>query len=166
MILGLAIGATTAAFAALEALVPVAPLRHFYRATLAVPEDMARFAVLFAVLALLLTALGLYAVVAFAVAQRRREIGLRLALGAQPRAAVGLAVRQIILPAAAGLAAGAIGAWAAGRLLADQLFQVHPADPLTFAAALAALAAIAAVAAYVPGRRAARINPAESLRCE
>lgn len=161
-----AIRAVAARIDATQAVFGAQPLQQNYRAVLAMPQDMARFAMLFAALALLLTALGLYALVAFAAAQRRREISLRLALGAPPRAAIGLVVGQVTVAAGIGLAAGAIGAWAAGRLLASQLFRVRPADPLTFACSLAALAAIAACAAYVPARRAARIDPAESLRCE
>ncbi len=141
-------------------------LDYNYEQAFASQRQMAGVALAFAVLALLLTGLGLYAVVAYAVAQRRREIGLRLALGAQRREAVAVVLGQGLGLTTIGLAVGVLGAWFASRLLTSQLFHVRPGDPATFLAAVAVLAAVAAGACYLPARRAARVDPAESLRCE
>ncbi len=149
-----------------QALFYLHKLDHNYQQAFSSQRQMAEAALAFAGLALLLTGLGLYAVVAYAVAQRRREIGLRLALGAQRREAVAWVLRQGLWPCAIGLAGGVVGAWFASRLLAGQLFDVHPGDPAVFLAAVAVLAAVAAGACYLPARRAARVDPAESLRCE
>ena len=120
----------------------------------------------FATLALFLAAMGTYAVLAYSVAARRQEFGIRMALGAATRDLVGLVMRQGIKLAAAGLAIGLIGSFAATRLLAFMLYDVSPTDPPTFAAITLLLLAVAALACYVPARRAARINPTQALRYE
>jgi predicted permease len=115
---------------------------------------------------LLLAAIGIYGVIAYFVAQRTAEFGVRIALGATPRDILLVSARHGLLPIAIGLAAGAAAALAATRLMASALRGVSPTDPATFAAVLGVLAATAALAAYVPARRATRIDPTEALRAE
>ena len=121
---------------------------------------------LFAALALALTAVGLYGVVAYGVAQRTREFGIRLALGARPREVLHLVLRNAMRMAGAGVAAGIVGAVFATRLLGSALYDVHPLDPLTFAAVVGTLLAVALVASFVPARRATRVDPMQALRTE
>ena len=121
---------------------------------------------LFAVAALLLASLGIYGVVSYSVGQRTSEMGIRMALGAQPGAISGMVLRQGMAPVAAGLAAGAAGALGMGRLLGSLLFGVEAADPATMAGVALLLAAVAALASWVPARRATRIDPAVALRGE
>lgn len=120
----------------------------------------------FAVLALVLAAVGLYGVVAYGVSQRTREIGVRVALGAEPKAVVRLVVGGGLRLAAAGVAIGAVLAAAATRVLESMLYGVSPTDPLTFGTAALLVTAIALVASYVPARRALRVDPAEALRAD
>jgi predicted permease len=115
---------------------------------------------------LLLAAIGIYGVIAYFVAQRTAEFGVRIALGATPRDILLVSARHGLLPIGIGLVAGAAAALAATRLMASALRGVSPTDPATFAAVLAVLAATAALAAYVPARRATRIDPTEALRAE
>lgn len=121
---------------------------------------------IFAGLALVLALTGLYSVVAYGVTLRRREIGVRMALGALGRDVVGLLLRQGLVPLGAGLLAGAAGALIAGRAIASQLYQVSPYDPTTLLATAGLLAAAATFACWWPARRATRINPVEALRSE
>jgi ABC-type antimicrobial peptide transport system permease subunit len=120
----------------------------------------------FSVASLLLAAIGIYGLLAYSVTQRTREIGVRVALGAEPASIIRMVVasgaRMVITGAAAGLAA----ALALSGLLKSLLFGIGPRDPLTFIAAPAIFAAVALVAAYVPARRAARVSPMEALRAE
>lgn len=125
--------------------------------------DTALFAA-FAALAILLAALGLYGVLSHAVAQRRHELGIRLALGAQPKAVKWLVIRGAMPPAVAGVIAGLSGAFLLTRAMESLLFEVAPADPLTFAGSAASLLLVAAFAAWLPGVRAARTNPMSALR--
>jgi putative ABC transport system permease protein len=129
-----------------------------------------RFALLllgaFAAVGLLLALVGIYGVVGYAVARRRRELGIRLALGAAPVAVRNLVVRQSMAAVGAGAAVGAAAALALSRLLGSLLYEVGPADPPTFAAMAAILLSAALVASYLPARRTARIDPMETLRAE
>jgi predicted lysophospholipase L1 biosynthesis ABC-type transport system permease subunit len=118
-----------------------------------------------AALCLLLAALGLYSVMAYAVSQRTQEIGIRMALGAEGPAVVRLVVREGMILAGAGLLAGLAVAGVATRLVATMLV-VSALDPLVFAGASLFLASVALLASYVPGRRAARVSPVVALRCE
>jgi predicted permease len=119
---------------------------------------------LFAIVALGLAAIGIYGVMAYLVSQGTRELGIRLALGATPAAIVWLVGRHTVLIAAIGVASGAAVAFGLTRFMQSLLFEVHPADPLTFALIAGSLAIIALGAGYIPARRAARIDPVESLR--
>jgi len=120
----------------------------------------------FAVSALLLGAIGLYGVIAYSVSQRTREIGIRMALGAQSRDALRLIVGQGMKLALIGIVIGLAGALVLTRLLKTLLFGVSATDPLTFAVVVLLLAAVALLACYVPARRAAKVDPLASLRCE
>jgi predicted permease len=121
---------------------------------------------LFALIALALAATGVYAVLAFLVSQRLREIGLRIALGATPRRVVGWILSYAMRWTVAGILLGAAGAVAATRQIRSLLFQVSPADPWSFGAVAIVLVLAAMCAAYVPARRAARVDPAMTLRQE
>jgi predicted permease len=119
-----------------------------------------------AVLALGLTALGIFSVVAYLVAARTREMGVRLAIGASPESLVVLIIRQVFLPITIGLAAGVLLIWWGRGLAEAQLFRVETKDPMTLAAAGATVLFAALLAAYLPARRATRISPTEVLRAE
>jgi putative ABC transport system permease protein len=120
----------------------------------------------FAALASLLAAIGIYGVIAYTVVQRTREIGVRLALGAQPRDVVSMVVKKGLFVSSTGLVVGFAGALALSRLLASLLFGVSPLDLPTFAAVAAALAIMATVSTYLPGRAAAKVDPLVALRDE
>jgi predicted permease len=120
----------------------------------------------FAGLATLLAAIGLYGVLAFNVARRTREIGIRMALGASARQVRALVVREVAAIIVIGLATGLGAAYAAGELVKSVLFETPPADPWIFASAAAALGVIALAAAYVPARRATGVDPMIALRYE
>jgi putative ABC transport system permease protein len=118
----------------------------------------------FAVVAVLLAAIGVYGVLAYLVSQRTQEIGVRLAIGASPRDVVRLFLREGATLALVGLAAGLAGALAAARVMTVLLFGVTTSDPLTFASVAAALGVVALLASYLPARRAARVDPMTALR--
>jgi putative ABC transport system permease protein len=121
---------------------------------------------LFAIVAVLLAALGIYGVLMHTVAQRTREIGIRLALGANRREVVSLIVRQAVLLAVAGLAVGLVLAFGTTRLMTSLLFQVTPSDATTYALVAAGLLGVAILASYLPARRASRIDPVRALKYE
>jgi ABC-type antimicrobial peptide transport system permease subunit len=116
--------------------------------------------------ALLLTCTGVYGVVSRGVARRTREIGVRMALGADPRAVLGLVLSQALRLAALGIGAGLIGALSLNRSLAGLLYGVSPADPVTLLGASLALAAVTLLASYAPARSATRVDPTTALRGE
>jgi predicted permease len=118
----------------------------------------------FAVLALVLAAVGIYGVVAYLVTQRTREIGIRMALGARAANVVALVLREGMLPVIVGSAAGVIASIAATRTIRTLLFGVTPLDPLSIAAAPLLLASVALIACLIPARRAARVDPLVALR--
>ncbi len=121
---------------------------------------------MFAGAALLLAAVGIYGVIAYGVTQRTQEIGIRMALGAQRSDVLWMVVKQALVMALAGIVVGSTGALLLTRLMQGLLFQVKPADPVTFGVVSAILAAVAVLASYIPGRRATRVDPVIALRAE
>jgi ABC-type antimicrobial peptide transport system permease subunit len=107
-----------------------------------------------------------YAVISYSVAQRQREIGIRMALGAARGDILGLVLRQCMFLCALGIVAGLIAATALARTLRSMLFGVSPGDPASFLITVALLAAVALAAGYIPARRATRVDPLEALRYE
>ena len=118
------------------------------------------------VMALLLGTVGIYGVIAYSVSQRTREIGIRMALGAQRQELTGMFVRHGLLLTGIGAACGLVTAFLSMRFLSTLLFGVKPVDLLTYSAVSIGLAATALLASYVPSRRAATVDPVEALRGE
>lgn len=152
-----------------DPLIPVGTLERFDRRVgdaVALPRLYATLVGLFAAAALLLAALGVYGVMAHGVAQRQREIGVRLALGASPRGIGRMVLTEAGRLALAGALLGVVGATALGQLLERLLFGVSPYDPLTLAAVPAVLAGVTLLAAWIPARRAMRLDPLIAIREE
>jgi putative ABC transport system permease protein len=158
--------------AQMKSIDPALPLANFRTMDDLITNAMARprfstaLLILFAATALLLTAVGLYGVVAYATTQRTREIGIRVALGANNRNVLGLIIGQGMLPALAGLAIGLAGAFSLTRFLTNQLFEIKATDPLMFLAATSFLLIVVLAACSLPARRATKINPVVALRYE
>ena len=153
----------------LDPRLPVAQLRtmeEVVAGALAAPRFLTLLVGLFAVVALALAAIGTYGVLAYAVAQRTRELGLRVALGAQAADVRRMVLGEGARLAGLGLGLGVAGALAARQLLASQLFGVAPTDLATFAGVVGLLAAVALAACYLPARRATRVDPLTALRAE
>ncbi|MBZ5577334.1 MAG: ABC transporter permease [Acidobacteriia bacterium] len=144
----------------------IASMADLIRGTQAGPLFQMRLLGTFSLMALVLAAVGIYGVLAYSVTERTREIGIRIALGAERGAVLGLVMRQTLTLAAAGVAIGAAGALAATRVLAAYLFDVKPTDPGTLIAVIALLTTVAICAAWIPARRATRIDPTAALRYE
>jgi len=117
-------------------------------------------------MALLLGVVGIYGVVAYSVSQRTREIGIRMAVGAQLPTLIGMFVRQGMLLTSIGLVTGLLVSFAVMRLMSSLLFGVKAMDPLTYIAVSSGLAITALLACYLPSRRAAAVDPVEALRAE
>jgi putative ABC transport system permease protein len=149
-----------------EAPQAIATLQSVVHRTVAEPEFQARVLTAFSISGLLLAAIGIYGVLASAVVERRREIGVRMALGADRRSVTRMVVRQTARLAAIGVGIGLAGALAVTHVLASLLYNVTPTDAPAFAAAAAMLFAVALAAAIVPARRASRLDPNLVLRAE
>jgi len=134
--------------------------------SLSVEKLAAVLSTAFGVLATVLAAIGLYGVMAFLVTRRTREIGIRIALGAITGNVVWLVMREVLLLAGVGILIGLPAALAVTRLLASQLYEITPNDPVTIVGATLGIAAMAALSGYLPARRATRINPVTALRYE
>jgi predicted lysophospholipase L1 biosynthesis ABC-type transport system permease subunit len=163
------LGAVRQTAARVDPLVPIINLRtmrHQVRENLATERYVAAAAGTFATLATLLAVLGLYGVLAYAVAQRSREIGLRFALGAPAHRIRRMVLRQTVTMTSVGVALGVVAAWLLGRAARSVLFGVEAADPLALGGAAAVLAAVTLGAAYFPARRASRVDPIVVLRYE
>jgi len=120
----------------------------------------------FAALAFILASIGIFGIVSYSVAQRTREIGIRVALGAQQRDLLGLMLKETFRLTLLGLVLGLAGALAATRLLTSLLFGVKPTDPSTFVSLSLLLAFVSLLASYIPARRAAKVDPLVALRYE
>jgi putative ABC transport system permease protein len=134
--------------------------------SIAQPRFQAGLLNLFGAVALLLAAGGIYGVLAYSVTQRRREIGIRMALGAQKRNVVSLVIGQGMKLALSGVVIGVVSALALTRVLRNLLYEVTPTDPLTFAVVSLVLVAMALLACWLPAGRAAKVDPMEALRHE
>src|SRR6185503_4440019 len=121
---------------------------------------------IFAAVALLLAAIGIYGVISYSVAQRTHEIGVRMALGARQVDVVRMVARQVLIMAGIGIAIGGVLALASGSLITKLLFGVEPSDPITFVAVALGLAVVALVAAAVPAWQASRLDPVSALRAD
>jgi ABC-type antimicrobial peptide transport system permease subunit len=117
-------------------------------------------------MALLLGVIGIYGVISYSVSQRTREIGIRLALGAPLDEVIGMFVRHGLILSGLGAACGLTAAFALSRLMRSLLFEVSPADPLTYVSVSTGLILAAMLASYLPARRATRVDPVEALRTE
>jgi len=148
------------------AIASVRPMDHFLAASLAARKFNMELLVAFATTALLLAAVGLYAVVAYLVSQRTREIGIRLALGAAPRDILRLLIGQGMKLTLIGIAIGFVGAIVVTRLMRSLLFAVAPTDLVTFTISAVALTAVALLACFLPARRAMKVDPLVALRYE
>jgi putative ABC transport system permease protein len=121
---------------------------------------------MFGVVALVLAAVGIYGVMAYTVAQRTQEIGIRMALGARPMLVLGMVLKDGMALVGVGLAVGVIAALALGRLVASLLYGVSATDATTYLIIAGALASVALVAIVIPARRATRVDPMQALRSE
>ena len=145
---------------------PVRPMADLLAATVATRRLVMTLIGVFAGLALVLAALGIYSVVTCVVAERRGELAIRLALGAQPRGIVRLVVGEALITTAVGALGGLTVALALGRVVHSLLFQVTPTDPIALAIPIGLLLAVGIVASWAPGRTASRVDPMDALRAD
>jgi len=155
------------AVAELDPSLPLGGLRtmeqHLER-SLSKPRFFSTLVTAFGGLAVTLALIGIYAMMAWSVSERRQEFAIRLALGARGSAVIGMVLRQALMLAAAGVAAGLGAAWIASGVIAGMLYGIRPTDPSAFALTAVGVAAVALVACYVPARRALRVDPVSLLR--
>lgn len=164
-----AIPGVSAALRSVEPSVTLAdarPMAERLSASIADPRHAASLVAGFALVAALLAAIGIFGTLSYTVSMRRREIGVRLALGAKRQAVTGMIVRRGMAHAALGAALGVVASLIATRWLASKLFEVSPADPLTLGAVIVGLLMVALAASWAPARRAAAIDPAEAIRAD
>jgi putative ABC transport system permease protein len=156
-------------FKRLDATLPVANYRtmpELVEKATARPRFITLLLGLFAAIALMLTVVGLYGVVAYGVNQRTREIGIRVALGARRQNVMSLVIAQGARPAFVGVGVGTVGAFALMRLLTTQLYEIKPTDPATFGIVALGLLLVSLIACYIPARRATKVDPLTALRHE
>ncbi|MGH9319210.1 MAG: FtsX-like permease family protein, partial [Vicinamibacteria bacterium] len=144
----------------------VSPLTARVEESIFLDRAVAGLSAAFGMLASLLAAIGLYGVMSYAVTRRTREIGLRMALGAERAKVLGMVLKEVAALAAIGLLVGIPAGLGLGRLVSSQLFELSPWDPLTLVAATAISAGVAIVSGYLPARRASRLDPVRALRWE
>lgn len=144
----------------------VRTLEEIYEASMAQTSFTLVMLAIAGAMALLLSVIGVYGVIAYTVAQRRREVGIRIALGASPGVVKGMVLRQGLVLTGVGVALGLAAATSLSRLMSSLLFGVAPLDPATYAATAAVLLIAAMFATYIPARRAASVDPMETLRAE
>jgi len=135
-------------------------------ATLGSTRFLAALLGIFAAVALVLAAIGIFGVLSYAVAQRTREIGIRMALGAREGSVVRMVVRQAMTLVLTGVVVGTVAALFLSRTMTKMLFSVQPTDPVTFGSVALVLVGVALLACYVPARRATRVDPMTALRAE
>jgi putative ABC transport system permease protein len=158
--------------AALAEIAPEAPIHHMttmpdvIKASTTGERLVGWSLAAFAALALALAALGVYGVVAFSVTQRRREVAVRMALGAEPARVLGMILRESMGLVGAGALVGLVAALLLGRALASQLYGVAPRDPVTLVTIIALLASVAGLATLLPARRATKADPMTALRSD
>jgi predicted permease len=141
-------------------------VEHYYRMSMARTSFTLVMLGVAGGMALLLGVVGIYGVIAYSVSQRRREIGIRMALGAQQQSVSGMFVRQGLSLTVVGVACGLVTAIVVMRFMSSVLFKVNPVDPVTYLAVSIGILAVAFVASYLPARRAATVDPIETLRAE
>jgi ABC-type antimicrobial peptide transport system permease subunit len=164
-----AFGAVRQAVRQLDSNIPIYNLRtleHQIDQSLLNDRLITTLSTAFGVLATILAVIGLYGVMAYTVARRTREIGVRMALGAVAGDVIWLVMREVLVLVGSGLALGLVASWGLGRFVGSQLYGVTGSDPLTIAGACVLLASVAALAGYIPARRATRVNPVLALRYE
>ena len=155
------------AVAELDPTLPLGGLRtmeEHLRQSLSKPRFFSTLVTAFGALAVTLALIGIYAMMAWSVSERRQEFAIRLALGARGSTVIGMVLRQALGLAAAGIAAGLMAAWAAAGIIEGMLYGVQPTDPSAFALTAAGVAAVALLACYVPARRALHVDPVSLLR--
>jgi len=163
------VGAVRRQLADLDPQVPlskIAPMEEVISTAQARPRFLSVLLTIFSAVALVLAAVGIYGLLAYSVARRTKEFGLRMALGAQQQDVLGLVLKQGAIMVASGLFAGLIAAFALTRLMSSLLYHVRATDPLTFIVVLFGLALVAMLASYIPARRATKVNPTVTLRYE
>ena len=159
-----AIRQEVAAVDPLEPIAAVSTMEEIVRASTAQPRLLSTLTAIFALLAALLAAVGTYGIMAYSVSQQRREIGIRMAMGADPAAVVRVVLRHGVKLIAAGVIIGAAGAFALTGVLTSMLYEVKPTDPAVFGATCAGVALVTLAACYLPARAATRVDPMVVLR--